>query len=84
MRLRNVLWFAALLAGGITAFADSHKEYAAKGDVTIDVFNKENVHFAPGTIGNFADADAGTDCSDCGADACANTREIESLFGCLS
>ena len=47
MRLRNVLLFAALLAGGITAFADSHKEYAAKGDVTIDVFNKENVHFAP-------------------------------------
>ena len=58
MRLRNVLLFAALLAGGITAFADSHKEYAAKGDVTIDVFNKENVHFAPGSIGNFADADA--------------------------
>ena len=58
MRLRNVLLFAALLAGGITALADSHKEYAAKGDVTIDVFNKENVHFAPGTIGNFADADA--------------------------
>ena len=58
MKLRSVLLLAAMLASGVAAMAGSHKEYVAKGDVTLDVFNKENVHYAPGTIGNFADADA--------------------------
>ena len=30
---------------GTSAMAKAHKEYSAVGDCSIEVFNKENVHF---------------------------------------
>lgn len=49
---------ALFLAVGTPASAAKHKEYAAKGNTTISVFNKENVHFDPKKLGNFNEADA--------------------------
>ena len=49
-----ILAFAVVLS----ASAKGHKEYAAKGDLRLQVFNKENVHFDPEKIGNFVDANA--------------------------
>lgn len=36
----------------------NHKEYAAKGNTIINVFDKVNVHFDQGKLGNFNEADA--------------------------
>lgn len=36
----------------------SHKEYAAKGNTTIKVFDRTNIHFDPKGLGNFNAADA--------------------------
>lgn len=47
---------AAMMCFG--ASAQSHKEYAAIGDQSIEVFNKANVHFVPNEIGKYQDADA--------------------------
>ncbi|MGN1264477.1 MAG: PNGase F N-terminal domain-containing protein, partial [Muribaculaceae bacterium] len=47
---------AALVSTSV--MAKSHKEYKAVGDCSIDVFNKENVHFDPNKIGNYEAADA--------------------------
>ena len=49
---------ALFLLAPCMAYAASHKEYAAKGDTRITVFDKVNVHFDPNKIGNFAEADA--------------------------
>lgn len=49
---------ALFLLAPCMAYAASHKEYAAKGDTHITVFDKVNVHFDPNKIGNFAEADA--------------------------
>lgn len=42
----------------ITSFAGNHREYAAKGDTAIKVFEKANVRFVPSQLANFNAADA--------------------------
>lgn len=46
------------LAVSASVNAAKHKEYAAKGDTQVTVFDKVNVHFDPNKIGNYAEADA--------------------------
>ncbi len=42
----------------ITSFAANHKEYPAKGDTAIKVFEKANVRFDPSRLANYNAADA--------------------------
>ncbi|HCC86717.1 MAG TPA: N-glycanase, partial [Prevotella sp.] len=42
----------------VVSFAANHKEYAAKGDTTIKVFEKANVRFVPSKLANYNAADA--------------------------
>ncbi len=42
-----------LLFAVSAATAKNHKEYAAKGNTTVKVFDKTNVHFDPNNLGNY-------------------------------
>lgn len=44
---------AVLLFAVSAATAKNHKEYAAKGNTTMKVFDKTNVHFDPNNLGNY-------------------------------
>lgn len=49
---------AMLCLAATGANAAKHKEYAAKGDCTVKVFEKERVRWNPDSVANFVDADA--------------------------
>lgn len=54
----NLLLTSCLLAASITISAAGHKEFPAKGDRNIQVFDKANVRFLPNTYGGFSAADS--------------------------
>lgn len=58
LNFKKVLLFAVAVCCCMVINAKGHKEYAAKGDVTINVFEKENVRFVPDKYGTYAEADA--------------------------
>lgn len=55
---KTILLSAALCLFSIVSQAANHKEYAAKGDTHITVFDKTNIHFDPNHLGNYNEADA--------------------------
>lgn len=55
---RTILLSVAMLLLSAAAPAANHKEYAAKGDTHIQVFDKTNIHFDPNHLGNYNEADA--------------------------
>ena len=52
------LTIALSILFSLSSFAANHREYAAKGNVTISVFNKENIHYDPSRLGDFNSAGA--------------------------
>lgn len=58
LNFKKVLLFAVAVCCCMVSNAKGHKEYAAKGDASIEVFNKENVRFVPDKYGTYAEAGA--------------------------
>lgn len=46
------------LCMALNVYAAGHKEYPAKGDFNLTVFDKENIHFVPDTYASYSAADA--------------------------
>lgn len=55
--MKNLIIAMSLLFS-LSSTAANHKEYAAKGNTTITVFNKENIHFDPVKLEGYNAADA--------------------------
>lgn len=52
--MKTIAMAAAVLLFAVSAAtAKNHKEYAAKGNTTMKVFDKTNVHFDPNNLGNY-------------------------------
>lgn len=52
--MKTIAMAAAVLLFAVSAAtAKNHKEYAAKGNTTVKVFDKTNVHFDPNNLGNY-------------------------------
>ncbi len=52
--MKTIAMSAAMLLFAVSAAtAKNHKEYAAKGNTTVKVFDKTNVHFDPNNLGNY-------------------------------
>ncbi len=52
--MKTIAIAAAMLLFAVSATtAKNHKEYAAKGNTTVKVFDKTNVHFDPNNLGNY-------------------------------
>ncbi len=58
MRYFSVLIFLMVSLSVMAAPKSNHKEFAAKGNTTIKVFDKTNVHYDPAKLGGFNAADA--------------------------
>ena len=58
MRYFSVLISLMVSLSVMAAPKSNHKEFAAKGNTTIKVFDKTNVHYDPTTLGGFNAADA--------------------------
>lgn len=56
-RIFTTLMLLTLICAAATA-KGKHKEYPAKGNVTINVFDKTNIHFDPDHLGDFNEAGA--------------------------
>ena len=52
--MKTIAMAATVLLFAVSAAtAKNHKEYAAKGNTTVKVFDKTNVHFDPNNLGNY-------------------------------
>ena len=52
--MKTIAMAAVVLLFAVSAAtAKNHKEYAAKGNTTVKVFDKTNVHFDPNNLGNY-------------------------------
>lgn len=58
MRYFSVLISLMVSLSVMAALKSNHKEFAAKGNTTIKVFDKTNVHYDPAKLGGFNAADA--------------------------
>lgn len=58
MRYFSVLISLMVSLSVMAAPKSNHKEFAAKGNTTIKVFDKTNVHYDPTKIAGFNEADA--------------------------
>lgn len=55
--MKHIILLLSILCS-VASFAANHKEYAAKGDTIIKVFEKANVRFVPSKLANYNAADA--------------------------